>query len=182
MKKILSVLAIMLAAIFMVACSDKPKEKPKPKEIPFVTQTKENLKKWIDNNAINPEDFKVSNYQVVWKTDSLCVINFRAVGENGFGGHVKNEFQYLNIRVDGALYEWCDNKRQGNGVLDSPKDWVKYDVMMGMKDETLIRLAKDNSKAGKIFSYAYVDVYYDGVTSGGNILDTGDIQVADTVR
>jgi len=182
MKKILSVLAIMLAAFFIAACDNKPKEKPKPTEIPFVTQTKANLKKWIDNNAINPEDFKVSNYKVVWKTDSLCVINFRAIGENGFGGHVKNEFQYLNIKVDGTLYEWCDNERYGNGVLDCVKDGFKYALLIYKKDKTLLRLIKNKSKAGVVFTNAYVNVYSDGVTSGGNILDTGDIQVADTVR
>lgn len=170
MKKFLSVLAILLAAFFIVACNNKSREKPKTKEIPFVVQTEKNLKKWIDKNAINPEDFKVSNYKVVWKTDSLCVINFRAIGENGFGGHVKNEFQYLNIKVDGALYEWCDNERNGNGVLDGPKNGFKYDFMAARKDKTLIRLAKDKSKAGKIFSYAYVDVYSDYCFSGGNIL------------
>lgn len=180
-------MAIMIAVVFAASCSSKPKEKPKPKDIPFVVQTKENLKKWIDNNAINPEDFKVSNYQVVWKTDSLCVINFRAIGENGFGGHVRNEFQYFNIKVDGILYEWCDNKRNGNGVLDAPKDWFKYDIMMGMKDKTLLRLSKNKSKAGKIFTNAYVDVYIDyslgfGGMSSGNVLDFGKEQVADTVK
>ena len=65
MKKILSVMAILIAVVFVASCSSKPKEKPKPKEIPFVSQTKENLKNWIDNNAINPEEFKVSNLNVV---------------------------------------------------------------------------------------------------------------------
>mgnify|MGYP007094505955 FL=1 len=180
-------LAILMAAFSISACNSKPKEKPKPKELPFVTQTEKNLREWIDKNAINPEDFKVSNYKVVWKTDSLCVINFRAIGENGFGGHVRNEFQYLNIRVDGVLYEWCDNKRNGNGVLDAPKDWFKYDIMMGMKDKTLLRLAKNKSKAGKIFTNAYVDVYIDyslgsGGMSSGNVLDFGKEQVADTIK
>ena len=57
MKKILMFMAIMIAVVFVTSCGSKPKEKPKPKEIPFVSQTKENLKNWIDNNAINPEDF-----------------------------------------------------------------------------------------------------------------------------
>lgn len=187
MRKTISLLVIMLAAFSISACNSKPKEKPKPKELPFVTQTEKNLREWIDKNAINPEDFKVSNLKVVWATDSLCVINFRAIGENGFGGHVRNEFQYLNIRVDGVLYEWCDNKRNGNGVLDAPKDWFKYDIMMGMKDKTLLRLAKNKSKAGKIFTNAYVDVYIDyslgsGGMSSGNVLDFGKEQVADTVK
>ena len=79
MKKISMFMAIMTAVVFAASCSSKPKEKPKPKENPFVSQTKENLKNWIDNNAINPEDFKVSNLKVVWATDSLCAINFRAI-------------------------------------------------------------------------------------------------------
>ena len=175
-------MAIMIAAEFIVGCNNNPKENPNPKEIPFVVQTEKNLKKWIDENAINPEDFKVSNYKVVWKTDSLCVINFRAIGENGFGGHVKNEFQYLNIKVDGTLYEWCDNKRYGNGVLDCVKDGFKYDFLIYKKDDTLLRLIKNKSKAGIVFANAYVNVYYDGVTSGGNVLDNGNIQVSDTIR
>lgn len=74
-----------------------PKKKPKLEDIPFVTQTKKNLKEWIDKNAMNPEDFKVSNYEVVGKTDRLCFINFRAIRENGFSEHMKN-FTYLNIK------------------------------------------------------------------------------------
>ena len=66
-----------MAAFSISACNSKPKEKPEPKELPFVTQTEKNLREWIDKNAINPEDFKVSNYKVVWKTDSLCVINVK---------------------------------------------------------------------------------------------------------
>ena len=187
MKKILMFMAIMIAVVFFASCSSKTKEQPKPKEIPFVVQTKENLKKWIDNNAINPEDFKISNYQVVWKTDSLCVINFRAIGENGFVGHVRNEFQYFNIKVDGILYEWCDNDRYQNGVLDCVKDGFKFDFMISQKDKTLLRLIKDKSKAGVIFANAYVDACTDysfgtdGIKSG-NILNMGNIQVADTIR
>ena len=172
MKKYLAMVAMVLAAFFMAACNNKPKEMPKAEELPFVTQTKENLKKWIDQNAINPEDFKVSNYEVVWKTDSLCIINFRAIGENGFGGHVKNEFQYLNIKVDGVLYEWCDNERSRNGIIDCIKDGFKYGVMMKMKDKTLMRLVKDKSKAGVVFMNAYVAAYYYGPLGGGNILKT----------
>lgn len=72
MKKILSVLAIMLAVVTLVSCNVKPKQPPKPAEKPFVTQTKKNMYKWIDKNAINPENFKVSNLKVVWATDSLA--------------------------------------------------------------------------------------------------------------
>lgn len=37
-------MAIMIAVVFFASCSSKTKEQPKPKEIPFVVQTKENLK------------------------------------------------------------------------------------------------------------------------------------------
>lgn len=40
MKKILSVLAIMLAAVLLESCEEKPKQAPKSTEKPFVTQTK----------------------------------------------------------------------------------------------------------------------------------------------
>ncbi len=178
-------LAIILAITCLVSCNQKPKEKSKPKELPFVTQTKSNLKKWIDDNALNPEDFKVSRYKVIWATDSLCVINFRAIGENGFGGHVKKEFQYFNIKVDGILYEWCDDDRYENGVLDCVKEGMKYDMLLHEKDKTLMRLIKDKSKAGIIFTNAYVDVTTLGIGSvmkEGKILDMGNVQVADTVR
>lgn len=186
MKKILMFMAIMIAVVFVTGCGSKPKEKPKPKEIPFVSQTKENLKNWIDNHAINPEDFKVSNLKVVWATDSLCVINFRAIGENGFGGHVRNEFQYFNIKVDGILYEWCDDDRRRNGVLDRVNSEFEFGFMIMKKDKTLLRLIKDKSKAGVIFANAYAVIACnssgtDGIKSG-NILNMGNIQVADTIR
>ena len=183
MKKILSVLAIMLAVVALVSCNVKPKQPPKPAEKPFVTQTKKNMYKWIDKNAINPEDFKVSNLKVVWATDSLCVINFRAIGENGFGGHVRKEYQYFNIKVDGVLWEFVDDDRYENGVLNSAKDGLKYDMMFYKKDKTYLRLLKNKTKAGKIFLNAYADRYNDatGVLKSGNIIDD-NIEVADTVR
>ena len=52
MKKILMFMAIMIAVAFVTSCGSKPKEKPKPKEIPFVSQTKENLKKWLEKTLI----------------------------------------------------------------------------------------------------------------------------------
>ena len=61
-------------------------------------------------------------------------------------------------------------------------------MMMGKKDDTLMRLIKDKSKAGLIFTNAYVDVCNDieftggGVLDSGNILDMGNVQVADTVK
>lgn len=182
MKKILSVLAIMLAAVLLESCKEKPKQAPEPTEKPFVTQTKKNMYKWIDENAINPEDFKVSNLKVVWATDSLCVINFRAIAENGFGGHVRNEYQYFNIKVDGVLWEFVDDDRHKNGVLDGAKDALKYDMMFYKKDKTYLRLLKNKTRAGKIFLNAYADVYNDGVgvLKSGNII--GDVEVADTVR
>ena len=148
----------MLAVVLLGACKEKPKQAPKPTEKPFVTQTKKNLYKWIDENAINPEDFKVSNLKVVWATDSLCVINFRAIGENGFGGHVKNEFQYFNIILYGRTYEYANPKRSGNGIVeDGQVSWVKRYILECQKDETLTRLDKDTTKAGKIFTNAYLE-------------------------
>lgn len=164
--KNVSLLIVMLCTIMLFSCSKKAQEQQKQKEIPFVSNTRKNLYKWIDKHAINPEDFKVSNLEVVWATDSLCVINFRAIGENGFGGHVRKEFQYFNMKVNGELWEFADDDRYENGVLDCVKDGFKYSMLSQKKDKTLLRLEKDTTTAGYIFVNAYVDVYNDGLGIG----------------
>ena len=183
MKNVFLFMTIMIAVVVLGACNVKQKRPPKPTEKPFVTQTKKNMYKWIDENAINPEDFKVSNLKVVWATDSLCVINFRAIGENGFGGHVRKEYQYFNIKVDGTLWEFVDDNRRENGVLDGVKNGLKYDMLYHVKDKTFLRLLKNKTRAGQIFVNAYVDIYDDGldVMKSGNMI--GDnIETVDTVR
>lgn len=170
-------MASLAAVLLFGACSEEKKPEA-PKERAFVTYTKENLKKWIDKNAINPEDFKVSRMQVVWDTDSLCVLNFRVVAENGFGGHVKKECQYLNIKMENNIYEWFDDDRKGNGVLDCSKSWAKRNLMDFYKVEYLKELDKDTTRAGKVYTNAYINAYIlpSGVSSGdeGNVIYGSD--------
>lgn len=175
MKKILSFTIILaVSLVTLVGCSKKQEQKPKqPQEKPFVTQTKKNLYKWIDKYAVNPEDFKVSRLEVIWKTDSLCVLNFRVIAENGFGGHIRKECQYFNIKMEGNTYEWFDEDRYGNGVLDGIKEMSKGIIMEKKYGKKLAELSKNKTEAGEIYKNAYIDAFdipYDMISKHGTIV------------
>lgn len=169
MKRLISILCF--AFILIVSCTKKPAPQPATKESIFTAQTTRNFNKWVEENVSNPTDFNVTSLDIAYQTDSLCVLNVVAIGENAFGGHVQNKLQYINIKINGSVYEWCDTDLKGDGVFSFVKDWFKLSYMEDKKDSALMILEKDTTRAGVIYRNAYVNACPRPALGGGRLIE-----------
>ena len=114
MKKI--IMFLLLSVMMMgVASSCKSEKKAEPKKElsakdELLIEAKNGLKNYINDRARNPETFKTSDMRVEYLSDSACVIKFRYVAENQFGGHVNEKTQWIWLKYNGDTYQsWQDS-------------------------------------------------------------------------
>lgn len=100
MKKILSVMAILVAAIFMMACKEEPKEPQ------IVNDSKVALNYYIAHYASNPAEFKVIGLDTLIVNDSLCILDVQYITENEKGGHTNAKGQYVYLTYKGKKYSY----------------------------------------------------------------------------
>ena len=145
MKKVIIFLLLSVMMIGVVSsCKSENKTEPK-KELSakdeLLIEAKNGLKNYINDRARNPETFKTSDMRVEYLSDSACVIKFRFVAENQFGGHVNEKAQWIWLKYNGDTYQsWQDTsdddicefgKRylQDDDVLDPSLTIVCLDVI-----------------------------------------------------
>ena len=145
MKKVIMFLLLSVMTIGVVSsCKSEKKAEPK-KELSakdkLLIEAKNGLKNYINDRARNPETFKTSDMRVEYLSDSACVIKFRFVAENQFGGHVNEKAQWIWLKYNGDTYQsWQDTsdddicefgKRylQDDDVLDPSLTIVCLDVV-----------------------------------------------------
>ena len=145
MKKVIMFLLLSVMMIGVVSsCKSENKTEPK-KELSakdeLLIEAKNGLKNYINDRARNPETFKTSDMRVEYLSDSACVIKFRFVAENQFGGHVNEKAQWIWLKYNGDTYQsWQDTsdddicefgKRylQDDDVLDPSLTIVCLDVI-----------------------------------------------------
>ena len=113
MKKVIMFLLLSVLMIGVVSsCKSENKAEPK-KELSakdeLLIEAKNGLKNYINDRARNPETFKTSDMRVEYLSDSACVIKFRFVAENQFGGHVNEKAQWIWLKYNGDTYQsWQD--------------------------------------------------------------------------
>ena len=73
MRKICTIFAFAMLAVLMVSCNSMER------------RAKRQMWELIKETAKNPESFSVSDEKIVYSNDSICVIDFKGTGENGFG-------------------------------------------------------------------------------------------------
>ena len=145
MKKVIMFLLLSVMIMGVVSsCKSEKKAEPK-KELSakdkLLIEAKNGLKNYINDRARNPETFKTSDMRVEYLSDSACVIKFRFVAENQFGGHVNEKAQWIWLKYNGDTYQsWQDTsdddicefgKRylQDDDVLDPSLTIVCLDVV-----------------------------------------------------
>ena len=145
MKKFIMFLLLSVMTIGVVSsCKSEKKAEPK-KELSakdkLLIEAKNGLKNYINDRARNPETFKTSDMRVEYLSDSACVIKFRFVAENQFGGHVNEKAQWIWLKYNGDTYQsWQDTsdddicefgKRylQDDDVLDPSLTIICLDVI-----------------------------------------------------
>ena len=109
MKKVIMFLLLSVMMIGVVSsCKSEKKAEPK-KELSvkdkLLIEAKNGLKNYINDRARNPETFKTSDMRVEYLSDSACVITFRYVAENKFGGHVNEKAQWIWLKYNCDTYQ-----------------------------------------------------------------------------
>ena len=104
-------LSVMMMGV-VSSCKSEKKAEPK-KELSakdkLLIEAKNGLKNYINDRARNPETFKTSDMRVEYLSDSACVIKFRFIAENKFGGHVNEKAQWIWLKYNGDTYQsWQD--------------------------------------------------------------------------
>ena len=61
-------------------------------------KAKKHLKETIVELMKNPDTFKMRNEKTIISNDSLFVMTFSGIGENSFGGHSNQKYEYVFIK------------------------------------------------------------------------------------
>ncbi len=61
-------------------------------------KAKEQLKETIGDVMKNPDTFKMRNEKTIISNDSLFVMTFSGIGENSYGGHSNQKYEYVFIK------------------------------------------------------------------------------------
>ena len=101
------------------------------------SMAKKQAEKTMREFARNPESIVFSDMEVVFKTDSTCVIHFVQRGQNGFGGYSREEIEYMYcVQLSGDVYE-C--------VINLDEKGSKYE---GFKETGVNAALKSNGELG----------------------------------
>ena len=96
MRKICTIFAFAMLAVLMVSCNSMER------------RAKRQMWELIKETAKNPESFSVSDEKIVYSNDSICVIDFKGTGENGFGVTSTSDYEYVFLRSDKEKNEYSE--------------------------------------------------------------------------
>ena len=89
--KILNVLgALALSVLVLCSCSQKSK---------LESMAKDQMEKTFKEIAKDPESVKLTNSEIVYSDDSLCIIHVDFSAKNGLGNEVKNRCFYFSREI-----------------------------------------------------------------------------------
>ena len=131
MKKVIMFLLLSVMMIGVVSsCKSEKKAEPK-KELSvsekLLIEAKNGLKNYINDRARNPETFKTSDMRVEYLSDSACVIKFRYVAENKFGGHVNEKAQWIWLKYNGDTYQSWQDTGNYSDICEFGKPYLRDD-------------------------------------------------------
>ena len=86
MKKVIMFLLLAVITVGVTSCNS------------LENKAKEQLKETIGDVMKNPDTFKMRNEKTIISNDSLFVMTFSGIGENSYGGHSNQKYEYVFIK------------------------------------------------------------------------------------
>ena len=86
MKKVIMFLLLAVIMVGVTSCNS------------LENKAKEQLKETIGDVMKNPDTFKMRNEKTIISNDSLFVMTFSGIGENSYGGHSNQKYEYVFIK------------------------------------------------------------------------------------
>lgn len=72
--------------------------------------------------AKNPDTFDITDMETRYCTDSLCIIQCRTKGQNGFGGYSTSIIEYIYLIDKDKRYECVSDLEDENSILPFQSD------------------------------------------------------------
>lgn len=87
---------ILFISIFLSSCFKSSKLKSEAKKQMEIT---------FKEIATDPSSVKLTNEEVVYNDDSLCIIHVDYAGKNGLGAEINSKYEYVMLSYNGKYYE-----------------------------------------------------------------------------
>lgn len=154
MRKILSVMAVILAVVAFSSCNS------------FEQKAKKQMYKTLKEVVKNPASLKISDEKVIIGNDSLCIIHFLASNNNNFGAEISTYMEYIYVKEkDKSILERVS-------ILDSSEDKNRsfesmYKKMLSSKDELITGakekgISHEDAAARIMYDFALLDCNING--------------------
>lgn len=130
MDKVKAILMILFFMVLLVACSNRQVQNKTSKEQhvsskqAFLSEAKIHLAMFVKENMRNPKTTELSDVSVVLNSDSLCVLNFRFLTENAYGGHVNGKAQFIWLKHEGNYYQSWQSDKDEKPHCIGDDDWL----------------------------------------------------------
>lgn len=73
--------------------------------------------------AKDPSSVKLTNEEIVYNDDSLCIIHVDYAGKNGLGVEINSKFEYVMLSYDGKYYEGFQQLTSDDIAVFKTKDY-----------------------------------------------------------
>lgn len=134
MKKILSILTIT-TTIFSSIWACKPQKPLRTQnnintsqqssvKDKFLSETKKALSLYIKDKSYNPESVKINDMSIAYLDDSVCVLNFRSIGENQIGYKVNRKCQFIFLKHQGDMYQCFQTNNDDSPECFTDDNWL----------------------------------------------------------
>lgn len=156
MKNFFLIITTCVLSFFISSCSQKAK---------LENEAKKQMEATFKEIAKDPSSVKLSNDEIVYSDDSLCIIHVDFAAKNGLGTEVKQRTEYIFIHSNGKNYEaYQEIPNDNEGVYVSEEKYEKakkgkiyqsLDYNSGMRYLAAIYVNGDGREAGNSESEAF---------------------------
>ena len=155
MKKVLSFLLIATMAVGLVSCGSLEDE------------AQMQLRETLNEFAKNPDTFKMKKGKVIISNDSLFIKTFVGIGENYFGGHVSQKYEYIfllrhnssgELEKRECLSHIDDNYRGISSYYKKLKKGDRCDMDIALINEYMVngKMSEENAVMSLVYTNAAV--------------------------
>ena len=162
MKKILFSLLLAVIAMGVTSCNS------------IESRARKQLKETIVEVMKNPDTFKMKNEKVLISDDSLFVMTFNGIGENSYGGHTNQKYEYIYLKNEtkdeGIEYmEYIGDADDKTSVSAMYRKYMKHEA--DKSDTHLIEVLMKEGKTEEeaIIMQAYMTALIKCIISGRKI-------------
>jgi hypothetical protein len=126
---------LLVAAVLLISCGG------------IESEAKKQLRESLKHEAVVPESVKISDEEVVFKNDSLCVI-FCTIRQTKSDGPVREDMDYRYAKTSEGVFERL-TRRGDETFEESIKDDITFIEIMYKHKPTIEEMIVINCKNGR---------------------------------